>query len=95
VIVESLKKFQYAEFQPPKEFRWILSADKLSVVFKKITKSDIGEELDMAQKGCYRLETVQNILIETGAIGHNPLQAKVICKLLILPCDFLFYRVKK
>ncbi|KAM0928933.1 hypothetical protein ACQ4PT_001913 [Festuca glaucescens] len=76
VIVESLKKFEYAGFSTPKDFLWIFSADKLGVEFKKITKKDIGEEVDMAQRGCYRLETVQNILKETGAIGHNPLQSK-------------------
>jgi hypothetical protein len=94
VIVESLKKFEYAGFSTPKDFLWIFSADKLGVEFKKITKKDIGEEVDMAKRGCYRLETVQNILKETGAIGHNPLQSKVICALVVLSRDLLINRVK-
>ncbi|XP_037437517.1 uncharacterized protein LOC119304912 [Triticum dicoccoides] len=74
--MESLKKFQYAEFQPPKDFEWILSAIKLTAEYKTITEKNIGEEADMAQRGWRRLEAGLYTLQEIGAEGHNTLQPK-------------------
>ena len=87
--LQSLKKFQYAEHEQPKDFCWIFSENKLAEQFKNTTDKDIGEEVDIAQRGRYRLETVQSILKDIGAIGHDPMQPEVICALLVLSCFFI------
>lgn len=84
--MESLKKFQYSKFQPPKNFEWILSDAHLRAEYKATTKKDIGEEVDMSQRGCKRLDTGLDILKETGAIAQKPQHPEVICALVVLSC---------
>ncbi|VAH73396.1 unnamed protein product [Triticum turgidum subsp. durum] len=76
--MESTKKFQYSKFKPPKDFEWILSDAHLRLEYKVTTKKDIGEEVDMPQRGCKRLDTGLHILKETGAIAHKPQQPEQV-----------------